>query len=76
MTAEREKQINQVVESVNDLADIFKEIQVAAAASVHTKPCRLHSAFTLVHCLVQSCGTLHMIHSIEFLETIRSLAVS
>ena len=28
MSAEREKQINQVAESVNDLADIFKEIQV------------------------------------------------
>jgi len=28
MSAERERQINQVAESVNDLADIFKEIQV------------------------------------------------
>jgi len=28
LSAEREKQINQVAESVNDLADIFKEIQV------------------------------------------------
>jgi hypothetical protein len=32
MTAEREKQINQVAESVNDLADIFKEIQVGGGA--------------------------------------------